>query len=399
MKMICNEFPGGDIMFIVVGFILSIFAMIENIYKKINKNKIFNILWLILTVMLMCRYGQGTDYHEYEVMYEFLNSDDSLFSNSLVHGEYGWYLLMLLSKKVGINFYIFTAFISFIMMYLTYKSINKFIGSSLLSIMLLYPTFYLTYYYSAMRQGLTLSIFLYYGISFLYEKKYIRYFILILMLSCLHRASIILFLIPFGIKIISINRSLFAIFGIISSYLISISGLLDNIMAITERSYSDVRISYLAIVLRVVLYLFALLLHNKIKRYKVDSFEQMLFNIYTLGFILYLCLAVYATLSQRITMPFKAVEIILFPLQISILCSLIENKHKIQTVYFLLARGKRIIWCVLFLVIVCDIEFVKNIFSYIEQGNYYEWVTPLNYPYISVFEDKSNIYKYISHFD
>jgi len=45
-----------------------------------------------------------------------------------------------------------------------------------------------------------------------------------------------------------------------------------------------------------------------------------------------------------------------------------------------------------------NVEFTKNIYSYLEQGNYYSWVTPFDYPYSSVF-DQNKIRKYISNFD
>lgn len=386
-------------MFVLVGSLLSIAALIENIFqKKINTGIIFKLLWILLTMMLICRYGQGTDYHGYELMYENINPYDSLLVNSLVHGEYGWYLIMAFSKKIGMNFYLFNALISFTMMYMTYKSIKKFVGNSLLAIILLYPTFYLTYYYSAMRQGLTLSIFLFWGVTYLFEKQYTKYFLLVLILCQIHKACIALFLIPFGIKFVSINRFLFIVFGVLSSIVLNTSGLFDSLMGITGQSYSEVSISYLAVILRIVLYLLVLLLHTKINKYKSNPLEKMLFNIYTLGFIIYISLSVYATLSQRLTMPFKAIEVLLLPLQISILFSLMEGNNKVSTIFLILAKGKRLLWFVLFLVIVCDIEFIKNLFSYIEQGNYYEWVNPLNYPYISVFEEKDSIFEYIKSF-
>ena len=59
----------------------------------------------------------------------------------------------------------------------------------------------------------------------------------------------------------------------------------------------------------------------------------------------------------------------------------------------------QVISLLFFIVIaIMNVEFFKNIYSYIDQGNYYSWVSPVDYPYSSVF-DKNKIKKYVSNFD
>ena len=95
------------------------------------------------------------------------------------------------------------------------------------------------------------------------------------------------------------------------------------------------------------------------------------------------------------TMPLKAIEILLIPIEINLF---ISNKRKERTLIVdRIISNKKVIYvfCCTFLISVPIVETVKNINSYINQGNYYSDVNVLSYPYISIF-NKDKLYEYRS---
>ena len=113
-------------MFVLLGGILSIVAIAEINKEGNGSSLIFRLLFLIMTLMLCLRYGQGTDYYPYQLQYERINVSASLLVNSLYHGEIGWYIIMMIFKRLGCSFYLFIGIISALMMFGMYKAINRY---------------------------------------------------------------------------------------------------------------------------------------------------------------------------------------------------------------------------------------------------------------------------------
>lgn len=381
-------------MFAFIEAVLTVGAIAElsGFIKKQN-NTLYKCIWLLLTIVLVIRYGQGTDYVEYEKMYKYILVTDSLYSNSLAHGEYGWYLLMSLSKRIGMEFEGFIALIGIIMMVMIYKTINRYSNNPIFSLCLLYPTYYLTYFFSAMRQGLAMSLFIYYGLKFLEEKRYINYIFLVLCLSQIHTASLILLVIPICYVLLKLNKVIFVLLSCIITACLYSVGMFSHIMQQYSTSYSEIDISYLAIALRVIVFVIISFQHYiiwntislSIINHKKQT-EKFLYSIYIIGFLIFIALSPFATLSQRVTMPFKAIEFILIPLQIYIINELKNSRGLgVSILTIKLFNKKRIMALSLLLIIILNVEFVKNIYSYIDQGGYYKWVDFVDYPYITVF--------------
>lgn len=121
-----------------------------------------------------------------------------------------------------------------------------------------------------------------------------------------------------------------------------------------------------------------------------------MYFIYFIGYIIYLTFAFAGILAQRLTMPLKAIEIVLLPL---LLFNLIKrSKMENLKIKYLKINKFRNITFVMLVIIMLNVETIKNINSYIKQGNYYSWVNPLNYPYSTIF-DKNYVRSYLSHFD
>lgn len=376
--------------YITVCLFLTLSSIVEFSNRKPTRKRLFNFTWLVLTIMLVFRYGQGTDYYEYLITYERVDNEGSFFFNALDHGEIGWYILNLVGAKLGLSFYVFNGIISFVDMLMIRQFIIKYSPYNVFSLLIFYPTYYLTGCYSTIRQGLALCVFLGIGISLLVERKTLKYFIMVFFLTLIHTSCIAFAILPFFLDIR--KNKYYLILGAIA-LLVGLK-YIDTFVNIESVSgYVGSQVSYAGILVRVILFGIILRLYTLpcLSEEQNAGLEKLLFKICVVGFIISLVFYNSATLSQRLTMPFKAVEMALLPILIyrnQNYLAAIKNKVKSQMVSLLFVL----------IILIMNVEFVKNIYSYIEQGNYYSWVTPVDYPYCSVF-DQSEIRRYISNFD
>lgn len=159
----------------------------------------------------------------------------------------------------------FVFFISFITMFVTLRLIKNHSPYKILSLFILYPSYYLTYFFSGFRQGLVISIFIGIGIDMLYKRKYLRYCLLILLLSLIYTSAILLLIIPFILKFknIGFGKSiLFVIIGILFVYFFGMwnhlySSLLSGISVI------DFKVSVFGLLNRFIMFFVIYVLYNK----------------------------------------------------------------------------------------------------------------------------------------
>ena len=388
-------------MYILVGLVITVFAFLELVNKRFRKsNVIFYLLAILLTCILCFRYGQGTDYIEYQLQFEIIDITAETLVNQLEHGEIGWFLIMLGFKKIGFSFDWFIIVLSLVMMFFTIKSIKKYSPYKIFSLLLLYPTYYLTYYFSVLRQGLVLCLFICFGINFLIEKKYIRYYILVVILCLFHFSAFLLLLLPFFYRLHKQSIPFLLLVSLMLSIIVGYTGALRIAFQLVgaHTDYLKISISIQGIILRLIVYGLIYYLYSVYKDNCVHDNETIryLFNFYTIGVVFFLLLSFSSNLSQRITMPIKAIELLLLPMLLYKIRfkQWVDNpKNKNLLVHFVNMSSV----VSLVIIAIMNVELVKNIYSYISQGNYFSWVNPFNYPYISIF-DKDKIWDYISEF-
>lgn len=387
-------------MYIILVILLSICSILELNLNLNNETKGFKAYFLLLTIILAIRYGQGTDYYNYLIQFSRVDMNASLLVNELYHGEIGWYILLILSKRIGMSFDIFICFISVIMMCSIQRGIKKHSPYKITSLLLFYPTFYLTYCFSALRQGLIMTIFIGFGLDYLLEKKYFKYYCLIAVLILFHKSSFVLLFLPIALHFKDYKIEKYLIFAVILGIVFGYTGILNRVASLIGiTSYLEVSVSIMAILLRSILFFVIYKLHkinvqSRIKLSHEDLKEDILYYIYMIGYSIFLCLAFAGTLSQRLTMPIKAIEIILLPI-------LLYNVKKLKGTnkFTIIKIGKlRMLFLMLLIICMVNVETIKNIDSYIEQGNYYAWVNPVNYPYSNIF-NKKYIMNYIPYFN
>ena len=87
--------------FILVEILISIAALYE-IKSERPQRKVFFAIFILLSFMICFRYGQGSDYYAYEQNYKDVTATGSLLVNTLRHGEIGWYVLLVIGKRLGL---------------------------------------------------------------------------------------------------------------------------------------------------------------------------------------------------------------------------------------------------------------------------------------------------------
>ena len=371
--------------------IVSMFLVGGAVFEFVKKQtpKIFYyISFAALTVMLCLRYGQGTDYISYADIYAAIPANFfEIFSSKTVHSEFGWKILCWLFRTVNTPFPAFVAILSLVEMAMLFLFVNEFCKNKVLALTLGYHTLYLTYFFSIMRQGLVIALFIGIMLDWIIQKKYIRYVILSLLCATIHTASLLLLIVPIvNTKFLAKLKWQLILVGVAWGFGVLISsGALDAVLPVILPSriymYLTTRkesISLFAVIERILSFgviFFSYWYCIKTGEENAEAYTTLI-RIATIGMIIYGGFIWQPMIASRLSYVFKVVEIGIF-------CGLLLNHRmfsKLKITYLL---------CLVLIML------VKNIDSYIYQGLYFESINVFNYPYISIF-DMGNIVKYRS---
>ena len=332
----------------------------------------------LLTMFLALRFGQGTDWLAYNYIFQGAPSElnfESVFYTDAYHSEIGWKLLNNVVKAFGFDFLLISLGTSFFEMLFLAKFVNRFSPNRALSLLVAFPVVYLTYFFSAMRQGLVIALFLGVMVEWLQKGETVKYFLLTLLAITIHSLSIILFvpLIASRLSFRSLGTAL-ALSGVAGGLLIPV---LPNLASLLAPSYSGNSISVVALAYRVMMAALIYLMYSSAKKQESANGLEILIKVYLSGLAIYLLFMGNDLLASRLASPLLAVEIALIPI-------LVKR-----------GSGRMIVPLMLALLLLIAIMSVKNIDSYIEQGDYYSSINAFNYPYISVFnQDEIANYTY-----
>ena len=357
--------------YLILFFLLFFLSFLCEMSKELERIS-FPILVLILFFFLAFRYGQGTDFFGYYVHFSSIKTFSDAIENPLhIHSEVGMRLLYwLFNDYLTMNF--FVAAFSMMMLFI---ALRKFQFNRVFSLLIFFPTCYLTYFFSGIRQGIALAIFLGVLLNYLIEGKYKHYFVFVGIAVCFHLSSIIFLIIPFWLKFDLEQIKKMMIYSIILGILILLFCLGGFFPIIYRFNFSLSGITILSYLERIISLFIILKLADLNHDYdKQDMFLQTLLKLYLLGTCIYFTFGVLNSVS-RISIYFKALECILVPY-------LIWKSDKKTNIY-----------AYIFSLIVIVMT-IKNIGSYISQGMYYPGVTIWNYPYVTVFDSYDEIYMY-----
>lgn len=168
-----------------------------NVQKR--KNYLYWITVGLLWAISAFSYRLGSDTINY--MYEFSYETKTLFdltSNDVfgdINRQPGWVLLMSLSKTVSSSF----TFFKIIYAALLNLAVARFIYRNCtykFTILLLYFSFiYFTLNFEVLREGLAISFFLF-AVKYFFSKKWLKYYLFILIAISFHISAIPLLLLP-----------------------------------------------------------------------------------------------------------------------------------------------------------------------------------------------------------
>jgi len=344
--------------------------------KGRTQDRLYWTVLFILGMMLCFRYAQGTDYYGYYVNYLLtpkIWNPVKVFTIN-IHGEIGWLLLCALGRGFGMPFDMLVFFISLFELCCIHRFVSRWCPLRTVALLLMYPTIYLTYAMSALRQGAVLLFFLGFLIGWFHEKKWKHYLIGTLVCMLFHSSAVV-FLVLFALRWITLDgkwalilTGLSAAGGMMASWLLP---KISSVFAFyATSSFSIAAIGERAVSLAVILYIF----WDKLKDKKNRSILWLMLQIYLYGTIIYAFFMWNALISARFNVYFKAVEIMLFtvallrPGKLPVLG--IRNRDAVA-VYLLLLTA---------------VMYFKNINSYIQQGDFFEGTNVFNYPYFTIFD-------------
>lgn len=359
---------------------IAVFACISWRLKKNVVNLIFFVTLLILFLFLSLRYGQGTDYFGYELLFNYWKNisdmEEFLTELNYIHGEYLWNSLGYLFNKIKLNFQHFICVWAIVGIYGLYRYINRYCRENKMwAVLLAFPTLYLTYMFSGLRQSVVICTFIGIMLPWLENKKLFRYYLCACVMILIHSSAVSLCIIPIitklSVRTLSIGVWLSLFIGISLNSLLSQIAPHMPIRNLLARM-GEYNIFFPAVAERIFMFIFVSTLYYK--KCLLNSKTVVLFyKIYIYSVMLYLLFISYSLVASRLSIAPRMVEIALI---VRFMDKLPKTRGVICAVILTL---NILIYC-------------KNINSYIWQGEYQN-VNILNYPYINIY-NKDIIHKY-----
>ena len=349
--------------------VLLVVAAIMQLWKKDAKlNKIFFVLLTgTLIFMQFFRYGQGSDYWGYCRIYAAAPFKRGFLIDWYtcdVHAEVGFKFLINIFTALGLPSILFYGIFNTVLIAFVIYAIKQYSSYGNVSLLLFYPTFYLSYVLSGVRQGMVTAIFLAFGLNLLRNGKYVKYILLTLLCSTIHSMAVF-FLVLLPIKWLKEKWVVLcvpiALLGGLLVMLTPIHTWMGGLLGVERLNTVELSIGGLGertLMFGIISFLFW---YGE----KKSNTITFLYKVYGVGYLIAIAGMVTAYGSQRITMPLKAVEIILIPM--------------------LLAECGKVLYQKALLLCVVGISAVmtlKNLHFYTEEYN------ALTYPYRTIWNKK-----------
>lgn len=369
------------LIFLTVILATSVFECIQRNREHLVKT-LFGIIVTLWLGALILRFGQGTDYFSYRRNYQwFVENQQTLgefFRGRLSFdgiANIGYYFLNWIFASLHFPFEIFLSITAVAEVLLIFRFLKRYcVGFYCTSLAILFFQYYLTYQFSAIREGMVVSLFLGILLPLLEERRWGLYYAMVLVAFLIHPAAMILILCPLVFIVTPRVLEIMCVVSAVCGILIDRFGLLTYLgnllsgVAIKALYLRINHISWFAYFLRLAICLVLAFLYHRRKHEKNDL-ESVAYKLVLEGASVYFILSTSAVMASRFFDIIRFVEIIL------IIGSLkrLESKKKLAVVLTALAA---------YLMIMT----VKNLDAFIRQGYYNESVKAYNYPYITVFQ-------------
>lgn len=371
-------------LYLVAWVALSLLTLTEIVTNKEPSGKKLDFwsCYLILSAMLIFRYGQGNDYFGYRYNYYKVSDVAITFPKYDVHGELGYQLLCNVFRVCHIPFEGLVTLLAVIQMGCMLSFYKRYQVDCPFALLLSFPTLYLTYFMSGMRQGLAIAVFLGVLLPLLENRRYFAYIVGTLLCMTFHTVSVVflILLIPMKIRKVSTLQILTVLAWLAGCILSTQEGQsLIMTLGISKLNYylgNGASISLAAIAERLLFTGIITWLYLKLcKIGKCSDRFRFAYSCYLMAMALYGGLLWNELVASRTTSMLRFIEVYL----------LIYGIRQMR-------RGSRYLLVVI-LVAFETFMTVKNIQAAIDQGPYVQEVTVATYPYVSVFNSQ-DIYKY-----
>lgn len=342
----------------------------------------FWVCLLGLAVMLALRYGQGVDYLSYRRIYFSTSETAITFPHYAWDKEVGFALLCNIFRVLHLPFEGFVALISAAEIGLFYAFARRYCLEEPLTLLLAFPTLYITWFMSGIRQGLVIAVFL--GVLFplLEKKRYLWYLVGVLLCMLIHSAAVVFLALLVADKIHSIARlQILTVLAWLAGIILATPTGLALMDSLGSKRLSDylsqgVSVNPMACAERLLFLVLVTWLYFRLCRTgRCSGTFRTAYACYLIAMALYGVFLWNDLVASRTCSMMRFVEIYL----------LVYAARQ-------MTRSSRYLFT-LALVALESFMVVKNLNAAAQQGQYRAGVTGLNYPYISILNEEE-LYQY-----
>ncbi len=300
--------------------ILIIGLLLAAVNEKKFSPKLYVFL-LMLTASL--RYGLGADYFSYNYLY--LHTYNSVYAE-LVFGyghaqEPGYRAIAAFCRYLNLSYGVFLAVIAVITLYFIYKLCVKYAKNPTLALVVFYACYYFVWSLSALRQGIVISIGLYFLMEAVKDKKIIKFIIVTLILSLIHYSALLLFVF-YVVSLINFKKWHLAVIllAAILFNLIPLKEILENyngsiyifrkLASYAAADNSPATLFQFSSLARLAFLMIAFVVYDV---YCADNpFNKRVMNMYILSFAIYFVFKFSELTAARLAIYGKVLDILIF---------------------------------------------------------------------------------------
>lgn len=285
---------------------------------------------ILMSLFIGLRWETGTDWYPYRELFDTIELNWTFLVN-IYSFDVGYVIFNALVRIFTDSYSVFLLINAFVTIYLLYKLVIKTSSYPNLSLFIFYSAFMIAQFMGSNRRMMAM-VFILWGFYYLYERRKVRFALMIVLAFLFHRSSLFCLLALFVPRdIFTVKRtltilSLSLVIGFLQlpARLIEFAGgvlsLVTNNQIVEKMLFysangedhiatstgSIIVSAILAIIKRSIFLMFYIYIMRK---HQLDKLTQYIFNIYIFGFAGYLMLI--GSFFQMLTAYFALIEIVL----------------------------------------------------------------------------------------
>ena len=187
--------------YIIVILLLIYYTIIHDIKGiSIHKRQHYHIMFWIFFLLAGLRHGIGGDTYQFRIFWDLLPTWENASWENLTCFRYemGWVMLSFILKSVFGSFVSLQLLLSWILNVGIFKVVKRYSPYPFLVLLLFFLGIDQFFHIECtfMRQAYAVAIFLVWGLGYLNERKYIKYFIVIAICTLMHFSAAALAILP-----------------------------------------------------------------------------------------------------------------------------------------------------------------------------------------------------------